>query len=162
VRGSRDPTVDAWETAEAPPRRPLGRRGGDLEGIRESLFQVMWDEVGILRDAAGLARASGRLAQLEGELEATGIDESDLRYNLSWHDWLNLASLLAVSRAICAAAAAREDSRGAHFREDHPQAGELATSAFSRVRRDAGDGYEVAWKPVEFTRVRPGQSLLKE
>ncbi|HET7402124.1 MAG TPA: hypothetical protein VFJ62_10095, partial [Usitatibacter sp.] len=82
-----------------------------------------------------------------------------LRYNLTWHDWLNLESLITVSRAICEAADARTDSRGAHYREDHPRTGDLETSAFSRVRL-AGERFEVSWKPVEFTRVRPGQSLL--
>ena len=118
----------------------------------------MWDDVGILRDAAGLARARSRLAELGEELRGIGISGSDLRYNLTWHDWLNLESLIFVSRAICAAAEARTDSRGAHFREDHPETGALETSAFSRVRF-SGD-FEVTWKPVEFTRVRPGQSLL--
>ena len=119
----------------------------------------MWDDVGILRDARGLARADARLRGLEDELAATGVDGRDLRYNLSWHDWMNLDSLIAVSRAICAAATAREDSRGAHFREDFPQTGALESSAFSRVSA-SGDGYAVGWQPVAFTRVRPGESLI--
>ena len=144
---------------------PLGKPPGNLEEVREALYAVMWDEVGILRDAAGLARAAARLVELESQLASIGVAEADLRYNLSWHDWLNLSSLLSVSRAICAAAAAREDSRGAHFREDHPRTGDLEASAFSRVRAgrsspvENGD-YEVTFKPVEFTRVHPGESLI--
>ena len=87
------------------------------------------------------------------------MDSSDLRYNLTWHDWLNLESLIAVSRAICAAAQARTDSRGAHFREDFPETGNLETSSYSRVRL-ADAGYRVDFAPVHFTRVRPGQSLI--
>jgi fumarate reductase flavoprotein subunit len=74
---------------------------------------------------------------------------------------LNLESLVTVSLAICRAALARTDSRGAHFREDFPQAGDLAASAFScvRLRNEAGE-MDVHWKPVRFTRVKPGESLL--
>jgi fumarate reductase flavoprotein subunit len=119
----------------------------------------MWDDVGIMRTAGGLARARTRLQQLESELHASGVPAADLRYNLTWHDWLNLENLITVSRAICEAADARTDSRGAHFREDFPATGELATSAFSRVRLEDGR-FELSWKPVQFTRVQPGQSLV--
>ena len=155
----REPEPGALEAAEAHARFPLGRPVGDLDRVRQSLYEVMWNDVGILRDAAGLERARRRLAQLRGELQATGVDGKDLRYNLTWHDWLNLSSLLAVSEAICTAALAREDSRGAHFREDFPQAGDLSRSAFSRVRMEGG-ALRIDWQPVEFTRVRPGQSLV--
>ena len=156
----REPAPGALEEAESRARWPLGRaRRGNLGALRDALHSVMWHDVGILRTAEGLARGRARLAELEAELHDTGLGAQDLRYNLTWHDWLNLQSLITVSRAICEAADARTDSRGAHFREDHPRTGDLETSAFSRVRL-AGGRFEVSWKPVEFTRVRPGQSLL--
>jgi fumarate reductase flavoprotein subunit len=139
--------------------RPVGQLPGDIESIREALYRVMWDDVGILRDAKGLARANDRLAELLARLRATGVADADLRYNLTWHDWLNLESLIVVSQSICAAALARTDSRGAHFREDYPETGSLESSAFSRVRQ-AGEAFAVDWRPVTFTRVRPGESLV--
>jgi fumarate reductase flavoprotein subunit len=156
----REPAPGLLEDAEARARIPLGKPAGGLEAIREALHEVMWNDVGILRDAAGLARAQVKLDELREALHATGIAGNDLRYNLTWHDWLNLDNLLMVSGAIRAAAAARAESRGAHFREDHPHTGELASSAFSRVTFSRAGGCTVAWKPVDFTRVRPGQSLI--
>jgi succinate dehydrogenase flavoprotein subunit len=155
----REPAAGALEAAEAAARYPLGRPARDLEPIREGLYSVMWDDVGILRDAAGLARAASGLAHLRSELDATGIAGADLRYNLTWHDWLNLGNLLTVSGAIRVAAEARAESRGAHFREDHPGTGDLATSAYSCVTLEDGR-FQVGWKPVRFTRVRPGESLI--
>ena len=48
-------------------------------------------------------------------------------------DRLNLENLTLVSRAICAAADFRRDSRGAHYREDFPQSSDLAASHFTSV-----------------------------
>jgi fumarate reductase flavoprotein subunit len=62
---------------------------------------------------------------------------------------------------ITEAALAREDSRGAHFREDHPETGDLPTSRYTQVRRD-GDALKVSFAPVHFTRVQPGESLLRD
>jgi fumarate reductase flavoprotein subunit len=76
-------------------------------------------------------------------------------------DRLNLESLILVSRAICAAAIARTDSRGAHFREDFPAASDLATSRYTLTRL-AGDAPTVDTAPVGFTRVRPGESLIEK
>jgi fumarate reductase flavoprotein subunit len=155
----RDPDPAALEAACARALAPIGRPAGGLEPLREALYRVMWDDVGILRDAQGLTRAQSRLVELHDELGRIGVAGTDLRYNLTWHDWLNLESLITVSRAICAAAQARAESRGAHFREDHPQADDLAQLSYSRVRLEA-DRFEVEFEPVRFTRVRPGETLL--
>ena len=155
----REPDAVALEEAEARARHPLGRPTASLEPIREALYQVMWDDVGILRDAQGLARADARLVELGEQLASAGVAGSDLRFNLTWHDWLNLDSLLTVSRAICASAAARAESRGAHYREDFPRTGDLAHSSYSRVTMSHG-GFHVDFEPVRFTRVRPGETLI--
>jgi fumarate reductase flavoprotein subunit len=155
----REPEAGALEDAQARASTPLARPPGDLEAIREDLYRTMWDDAGIVRDATSLDRAQASLQEIHARLLATGIHGGDLRYNLTWHDWLNLASLVDVSAAICTAARARTDSRGAHFREDHPGTGDLARSEFTRVTMKGGN-LAVSWKPVAFTRVRPGESLV--
>jgi fumarate reductase flavoprotein subunit len=121
----------------------------------------MWDEVGIVRDAASLARAATALSHLEAELDETGIAENNLAYNLTWHDWLNLKSLILVSSSIRFAAAAREDSRGAHFRSDFPDVRDLENSRYTCVTWRDGQ-FESTTRPVVFTRVKPGETLLTE
>jgi succinate dehydrogenase flavoprotein subunit len=142
-------------------QQPFAMKSGDLNGLRESLLDAMWDDVGVLRDAAGLGRGLGKLDAIEAELLATGVADGDRAFNLTWHDWLNLRSLIEISKVITLAAIKRENSRGAHFREDFPGEGSLAGSTFTVARQQAGQ-VAITDEPVQFTIVKPGESLLKE
>lgn len=156
-----DPDSSAVDVAYARAFTPLGRKPGELPAMRERLYGIMWDDVGILRSAKSLARGKAALDALSRDIAECGVDDSSRRYNLTWMDRLNLENLTLVSRAIAAAADFRRDSRGAHFREDFPQASDLETSAYTTVRL-VDDSLKVATTPVAFTRVRPGQSLLHQ
>ncbi|HLB17439.1 MAG TPA: FAD-binding protein [Burkholderiales bacterium] len=154
-----EPDRAAVEGAVAAALHPFERPAADLLAIREALHEVMWNDVGIVRDGGGLRRGLGVLESLHERLLASGVSDATFRFNLTWHDWLNLDSLLRVSRAIAYAALAREDSRGAHWREDFPQRPDLGASAFTRLRFD-GREHALEFVPVAFTRVRPGATLL--
>ena len=155
----RAPDQDAIDAAVARCRAPLGRKGGDINAIREELYAVMWDDVGIVRDANSLQRADGLLDELDARLDATGVDSSTLAFNLTWHDWLNLKNLVLVSKSIRFAAMTRDDSRGAHFRADFPEVRDLENSRYTCVSWQDGR-FASETRPVHFTRVKPGQSLL--
>ena len=155
----RAPDEAAIAAAIARAEAPFEQPAGDLEAVRESLFDCMWADVGILRTAESLQRGLARLTELDAQLSRTGVANIDRAFHMGWHDWLNLKNLIAVSRVIALSALAREDSRGAHFREDFPNAGDLGSSRYIVVCQ-RGEELELAREPVRFTRVAPGQSLL--
>jgi len=156
-------SIEAHETPFA--RRQDGGSGstggmvGDVDAIREALYEITWNDVGILRSASGLQRALGRLEELDAALTASRVSDEDRAFNLSWHDWINLRNLITVSRTIATAALSREDSRGAHFREDFPETDDLDRSTFTVVSLREGQLVQ-SRQPVVFTRVKPGESLL--
>jgi len=156
---SPDPHVIDAELDRA--QHPFAKKPGDLNPLRERLLDTMWDEVGVVRDGAGIERALAAIDRIEAELLATGVSDGDRRFNLTWHDWLNLRSLCEVSRVIALAARQRENSRGAHYRSDFPEPGDPATSTFTVARQRAGD-IEITEQPVQFTHVKPGETLLRD
>ena len=154
------PDANALDAAIAALEAPFARPARNLSPLRDALQEMMWDKAGILRDAAGLAEATTALDALEAELDASGVDGANRAFNLTWHDWLNLKSLLLVSRAIVVASEAREESRGAHWREDFPETrDDRAGLAATCVRRVNGR-VTLEWQQVDFTRLKPGESLL--
>ena len=157
--GHRDPDAHVLDAEVQRALLPFEHKGGDLNDLRERLLAVMWDEVGLVRDRPGLDRAIAALDSIEGELLATGVADAGRAFNLTWHDWLNLRSLTEVSRVIALAARKRENSRGAHFRSDFPEPGDLTSSRFTVARQTAA-GIDITDEPVAFTHVRPGETLL--
>jgi len=81
------------------------------------------------RALEGLAALRAR----EARVAATGNRE----YNPGWHTALDLANLLVVSEAVTRSALARTESRGAHFRDDHPQKDEAQGTVRHVVKRGA-------------------------
>ncbi|MEM9581327.1 MAG: FAD-binding protein [Pseudomonadota bacterium] len=138
---------------------PLSRKPDLVLPLRKALQEVMWDEVGVMRSEAGMMRGLAGIATVSDALMNVGVDSGNFAFNLTWHDWLNLRSLCDVSQVITQAALARENSRGAHYREDFPDAGAMEDSEFTVARMD-GDEVTVRNAPVQFTIVSPGETVL--
>ena len=157
----RDPDEAVLDAEIARAIHPLSRKPAPVHPLRKRLEDVMWDEVGVLREEAGLKRGLGGIAEVASELMDAGVDDTNLAFNLTWHDWLNLRSLCDISEVIAHAALARENSRGAHYREDFPESGSMEDSDFTVAGLNAGK-VEVSREPVRFTIVRPGETILPE
>ncbi|MBM3349876.1 MAG: FAD-binding protein [Betaproteobacteria bacterium] len=156
-----EPNQELIEQSIAMHRKPLTQAQGDIEFIRDELADCMWDQVGILRNQNDLVAARERLDRLDAMLQTMGVGDTNPAFNLTWQDWMNLRNLLLVSKTVVEAALVRENSRGAHYREDYPEEGDLETSYYTAVHMD-GDQLRIDKKPVIFSMVKPGETILVE
>ncbi len=138
---------------------PLSKPATPVHELRGDLQNAMWDHVGVMRTEKGLQRGLKELQSIDEALMQSGIDGTNLAFNLTWHDWLNMRSLIDISQVITLAGLERENSRGAHHREDFPDEGDLESSTFT-VARKQGDSVGMTQQAVEFTMVRPGETIL--
>jgi fumarate reductase flavoprotein subunit len=127
-----------------------------LYDLMNHLRELMWDKVGLVRDAGGLRDALAEIDQIEGGLDTVSVP-GGVAFNLAWQDWLNLRSQTTVARLIAASALAREESRGAHYRRDFPSTAEGTPVS---VRVQTRDGAPRVWtEPVAFTRATPADGV---
>lgn len=87
------------------------------------LRQKMWKDAGLLRDANGLGRMKEELERMRPKVAPAAARPS-----------LELANLHAVAELIVVSALAREESRGAHYRNDFPQRDDAHFAKHSVVR----------------------------
>jgi fumarate reductase flavoprotein subunit len=145
------------EAHEAPLKKPAG----DIEMIRDALAECMWDDVGISRTRENLIQARAKLDQLGDQLDQMGVGDIQRQYSITWQDWMNLRNLILVSKAVTEAAISRENSRGAHYRDDFPEPGPLESSYFTAVQL-SDQGLKIENRPVQFTMIKPGETILVE
>jgi succinate dehydrogenase / fumarate reductase flavoprotein subunit len=150
ISGSTLPPVetshDAFDAVENEARDRI-QKLLDVRGQRtvtefhRSLGQVVWDFVGMSRTGDGLKTAAGRIAQLREEFWQDVLipgEANTLNKNLEFAgrvaDFMELAELMAVD------ALEREESCGAHFRE------EFQTPEGEALRNDDDYSYVSNWK----------------
>lgn len=88
--------------------------------LKEDIGEVMWEEAGIYRTEDGLNDALEQLDALHERIDDIVVPGS-LRYNHGVLAYLSLRSMFLCSEAIVKSALERDESRGAHQREDHPE-----------------------------------------
>ena len=135
--------------------------GINVNDLREKLMDIMWEDVGVMRTAEGIKSGISRVEALQSELLENGIGTENTIFNPTWHDWLNLYNLIEISLVIASAALSRENSRGAHCREDFPDPGTMEDSYFTVSRNQSGK-FGVTHTPVNFSIIKPGESLIDD
>ena len=129
VFGARAADVMREETAaSANPVKTLDQQQSSTRGsssLLQQLQQAMWQNAGLLRDAAGLRVARLELKQICAQLPA-GADRSSLE----------LRNLHAIGELIVQSALAREESRGAHYRNDFPHREDARFQKHSVLSKD--------------------------
>lgn len=121
--------------------RPGAQRPGALLA---EIKQLMWDKVGIIRDAEKLQAGEQEIKQLQAQ--ARGLQATDPG---ELQSCLEIQDLLQTARAIIVAARLRTESRGAHYRSDYPQM-DQAWEKNIRIWQDASG--QLVTQVVEVTR----------
>lgn len=132
---------------------PLRLQNGEKAfGLRSELEDLMWANVGIVRNGPDLESALGHLETLgrrAGKIAAAGCRNC----NPEWNEAINVINLVQVGEMVAQSALLRQESRGAHYRSDFPASRPEWLRTIRMV--SAGGQMRSDFLPVEFTRMRP-------
>jgi succinate dehydrogenase/fumarate reductase flavoprotein subunit len=114
-----DPLSDQVTRAQSVANQFLQREGENPWALRDDLGKIMWQKAGIVRDGVKLKEALEEIAVLRNRAGQMGVP-GNRAFNLTWQQALDMRNMLTASDLITRSALFREDSRGAHYREDFP------------------------------------------
>ena len=136
-----------WDDAAARPhleliRRVLGKTKTDRQSparLMGELKKLMWAKVGAFRNARDLDAARERIRAMRTTTSMSSRSLPQSMYNTSLVEWFELRNGLFAAEAVATAALARQESRGAHQRDDFPAPDDrfLANQQLALVRRRA-------------------------
>ncbi len=122
--------------------------------IRTELQQVMMDDAGVFRTLEGLTALDKKLEELRHRFTQVGLRDKGTTFNMDLIETIETGFLLDVAQTIAISALTREESRGAHVREDFPNRDDANWLKHTLAYRTSG-GIKLRYKPVVLTRFEP-------
>ncbi len=126
----------AEEALDVPGVRTVPRVPGVPPPTEDSVRELMWNSVGLMRERSSLEQAVERLdrwsAALAPRIDAGGLSAADWR----------VASLVTVGRLMARAALRREETRGGHARADFPARDDVKFKVHISERNPGAHGRE--------------------
>ena len=129
-------------------------RGERHSELRLEMQKTMTGSCSVFRGRMGLNRALDTIRGLKERYQDIVLDHHGLRFNTDLLEALELGSLLNLAEVILVSAEAREESRGAHFREDFPERHDPTWLKHTLAQR-TGKGPRLFYRPVTLTRFEP-------
>jgi succinate dehydrogenase / fumarate reductase flavoprotein subunit len=127
---------------------PFGRSSNESPyQVQKDLQDTMQNLVGIVRNESEMRDALQKIGDFKKRAENAAVT-GNREYNPGWHTALDLKNLLIVSEAITRAALERKESRGAQFRDDHPDKNEQFAKVNTIIAKAADGSMQLRLEPL--------------
>lgn len=129
-------------------------KGERTAELRAAAQEIMTNSCSVFRNEEDLKKASLELKKLRERYAAVTVDYRGTHFNNDLLDALELDALLGLAETILVSALARQESRGAHYREDFPERDDANWLKHTLVQKTDTEP-RVFFKPVVITRFQP-------
>jgi succinate dehydrogenase / fumarate reductase flavoprotein subunit len=126
--------------------------------LREEMQDEMQDNVGIFRTGAGMQHALTKIRELKERYGTVQVMDRGRRFNTDLLEAWELGNLLDLAEVTTVCALNRQESRGAHMREDFEKRNDAEWLKHSMAHAEGG-GIRIDYKPVAITRFEPKERV---
>ncbi|MBX7042462.1 MAG: succinate dehydrogenase flavoprotein subunit [Ignavibacteria bacterium] len=134
----------------------MNSTGGEkIAALRTELQNSMMELCGVFRNEEGLKKMIEILGGLRERSRSVSIQDKGKVFNTELLGALELQNMLDNAEATVFGAYARNESRGAHTREDHPKRDDVNWMKHTFAFRKNSSYPELKYKPVVVTRYQP-------
>ncbi|MDA8103007.1 MAG: succinate dehydrogenase flavoprotein subunit [Nitrospiraceae bacterium] len=158
VKGVDHPEVPRGAEAEVRDRieRFKAASGGEkVPAIRTELQQTMTENASVVRTAESLRAAHAKIDELVERYHSIAIDDKGEVFNYDLVEAVELSHLLDLAKGLVVGAEARQESRGAHWRDDFPTRDDVNWMKHSLAHRGDDGDVRLEYKPVIGGRYEP-------
>jgi succinate dehydrogenase / fumarate reductase flavoprotein subunit len=145
----------AWPSGAEDGARELveAQRAGSgrerVADVRSDLQAAMSEKASVFRTAEGLADVRSTIGELRARYREVAVEDAGERFNYELVEALELGFLLDLAECLVVSAEARTESRGGHFRDDHPLRDDANWLRHTLAHRDEAGRFRLEYKPVE-------------
>ncbi len=153
------PWIESGDEPEKAARNTIdelkGRKKGErVDSVRRDLQLLMQEHCASFRTGDGLEKALLGIADLKERCRKVSLSDKGTRFNADVLEAMELRGLLDLAEAVVTSARARQESRGAHFRDDFPDRDDENWLKHTWIQKMEAKP-KVFFKPVTITRFEP-------
>jgi len=128
--------------------------GENVTDIANEMKSVMFDHVGVFRTDEGMQEALDKVRELKERIKKVKAADVGKTFNTDLLNIWELGSLIELAEVTTVSALARQESRGAHAREDFPERDDENWLKHTFAWYTDGQ-VELKYKPVTITKYEP-------
>ena len=141
---------------ENPGAKGIAEVKGFLDSAGKERMGAIWDELqdtmqfncGVFRTEESLANQMAVVDKLRERFKSVGVEDKGIVYNLDLIETLELSHMLEFSKAIVQGALTRQESRGAHYRDDYPKRDDQNWHKHTLAYLEEDGSIRLEYKPV--------------
>ncbi len=122
--------------------------------LRSAMQKAMTTQVGLFRTQETLTTGLADIKDLRSQFESIEIDDKGQQFNTDLLEAWELGCLLELAEVTTLSALTRNESRGAHARDDFPERNDDEWLRHTLCYKE-GEGYRLDYKPVTIDRYEP-------